>query len=85
MPFVLTVIRPDGSDYQYETEDGGFAAESKHAAALAILQVFVNHEVSISVGEARQVVREVLDAPTGTTMSHPASRYSFRIEEAEEF
>lgn len=84
MPFALLVTCPDGTQYIHNPAPVGdptMPPETKHAAALGILQVFVDEGVRISVGDAKQVAREVRDAETGTPLKHHASQYTFKITE----
>jgi hypothetical protein len=84
MPFALIVTTPDGIEYIHNPAPVGeptMPPDTKHAAALGILQVFTNEGVQITVGEAKRVAREVRDAPTDTPMKHHDSQLSFRIKE----
>lgn len=82
MECALTVTRPDGSTFTYDSPDGPLPYVSKVHAALAIERVYLSEGLgsAISFQEVKRVIQEVSDAPFGTPMRHHASGYSFTID-----
>lgn len=80
MAFALIVTRPDGAEF-IDNDGSGTPPASKFIAALAIPRVFTEEGVSITIGEAKRVGRELLDGETGVPRRHHESGYVFKITE----
>jgi len=80
MAFALTVTRPDGTGF-IDNDGSGEPPASKFAAALAVLRVFAEEGVTITVREAAHVARELLDGETGVPRRQHESGYTFKITE----
>jgi hypothetical protein len=80
MAFALIVTRPDGTEF-IDNDGSGEPPESKFTAALAVLRIFTEEGVTITVREAARVGRELLDGETGVPRRHHESGYVFKITE----